>query len=127
MVSIMLLTIAIIPMVGMFDAGLNAASTSGNYDRARMLANQQLERAKSLRYEDVRSNFPVSGSTPDPTYTSPNQTAGVPSGLTSYTLTKRFVDRQFADSSTDQGLMRVTVTVTWGEGKSYSTTGVVGR
>ena len=125
--SILILSIAIIPMVGMFDAGLKAASTSGNYDKARTLANQQLERAKSLKYEDVRDNFPTRGSTPNPTYTSSDQTAGVPAGLTSYTVTKRFVDGEFADFDTDQGLMKVTVTVSWGAGKSYSTTGVVSK
>ena len=53
--------------------------------------------------------------------------AGVPAGLTSYTVTKRFVDGEFADFDTDQGLMKVTVTVSWGAGKSYSTTGVVSK
>ncbi len=32
--SIIILSIAIIPMVGMFDMGLNAATSSGNYDTA---------------------------------------------------------------------------------------------
>jgi prepilin-type N-terminal cleavage/methylation domain-containing protein len=58
MVSIMLLAIAILPMAGMFDMGLNAATASGNYDTARALANLKLEQAKSLPYETVRTNFP---------------------------------------------------------------------
>ncbi len=49
-VSIMLLSIAIIPMVGMFDAGLRAAMTGSNYDRARTLANSSMENIKALPY-----------------------------------------------------------------------------
>ena len=127
MASILILAIAIIPMASMFDAGLNAASRSGNYDKARAFANQRLETAKSLSYEDARDKFPTSGSTPNPTYTSPAQTSSVPQGLTSYTVTKRFIDEQLANSSTDKGIIKVTVTVNWGDGQSYSTTGVVGR
>lgn len=126
MASIVILTIAIIPMVGMLDMGLKSASKSGDYDSARALANQQLEKAKGFSYANARDNFPVSGTTPNPTSTS-TQTAGVPQGITSYKVEKRFVDGQFAASGTDQGLMKVTVTVNWGDGKSYSTVGVVGR
>ncbi len=127
MASIMILTIAIVPMVGMFDMGLTAANRSGNYDKARAFANQQLETAKSFSYEDARDEFPASGSTPNPTYTSSTQTTGVPQGLTSYTVTKRFIDEQLENSSTDEDMIKVTVTVNWGDGQSYSTTGVVGR
>src|SRR5215208_7113999 len=67
MVAIMLLAIAIIPMVGMFDAGLRASTTGSNYDKARALAGKQLEIAKSKPYADVRDSFPVSPSTPDAT------------------------------------------------------------
>lgn len=49
-VSVMLLSIAIIPMVGMFDAGLRAAVTGSNYDRARTLANSSMENVKALPY-----------------------------------------------------------------------------
>ena len=50
MVAIMILSIAIIPMVGMFDVGLKSVSASGNYDKARALANAKLEEAKALPY-----------------------------------------------------------------------------
>src|SRR3712207_6842025 len=85
MASIMILAIAIIPMVGMFDAGLNAASRGGNYDKARALANQQLEASKSLPYETVRDNFPNGTPAPSPAATSSSQSA--PGGF-SYTVTK---------------------------------------
>ena len=50
MVAIMILSIAIIPMVGMFDLGLKSVTASGNYDKARALANAKLEEAKALPY-----------------------------------------------------------------------------
>lgn len=131
MVSILLLSIAIIPMVGMFDAGLKSATTSGNYDRARAFANQQLENAKSLPYDsasetDVKNDFPVTSSTPNPTYVSSSPGPSV-SGLpnSGYTVTKRYIDEQFANATTDKGLIKVTITVNWGSGNSISTTGVV--
>lgn len=65
MVAILLLAVAIIPMVGMFDAGLRAATQGSDYDKARALANKQLETAKNLPYQDARDSFPVDSSTPD--------------------------------------------------------------
>ena len=50
MVSIIILAIAILPMVGMFDMGLNGVTASSNYDKARTLANLKLEQAKSLPF-----------------------------------------------------------------------------
>ena len=48
--AIMILTIALIPMVGMFDVGLRSATQGSNYDKARAFADQQLEPAKGLSY-----------------------------------------------------------------------------
>jgi Flp pilus assembly pilin Flp len=123
-VSIMLLSIAIIPMVGMFDAGLRAAMTGSNYDKARALANTKLEEAKSLPYDTVETSFPGGTPAPNPTVTSSSQSSGAPAGFT-YTVTKRYISKELADSSTDEGLIKVTVTASWGSGNSYSTTGVV--
>jgi Tfp pilus assembly protein PilV len=67
MVSIILLTVAILPMVGMFDMGLNSATDGSQYDKARTLANLKMEEAKSLTYATVKNGFPVTGSTPDST------------------------------------------------------------
>ena len=64
MVSIVLLTIAIIPMVGMFDVGLDSATEASDYDKARALANLKMEQAKSLPFATVRDDFPVTGSAP---------------------------------------------------------------
>lgn len=135
MVSIVILAIAIIPMVGMFDTGLKSAATSGNFDKARALANQQLEKAKSQPYDIVRTNFPSealsgkgdpgSGGVTSSAVQAP-ASVGLPTGST-YTVSKRFIDGQFANTNTDQSLMKVTVTVSWDTGKSYSTMGVVGK
>ena len=98
-VSILLLSIAIIPMVAMFDAGLRAASTGSNYDSARTFANQQLEQAKSLTYATVRDDFPSGTPAPDPssgTITSSSQSvSGLPNGR--YTVTKTYVSRELVD------------------------------
>ena len=53
MVAMVVLTVAILPMVGMFDAAIGAAKAGGDYDEARACAVQRLERAKSLPYETV--------------------------------------------------------------------------
>jgi prepilin-type N-terminal cleavage/methylation domain-containing protein len=70
MVSIIIMALAILPMVAMFDMGLNSTTVGSNYDKARMLANVKLEEAKNLPYDTVRNNFPepVGGTTttPDP-------------------------------------------------------------
>ncbi len=49
-VSILLLSVAVTPMVGMFDAALRAATTGSNYDKGRTLANSSMENIKSLPY-----------------------------------------------------------------------------
>src|SRR5215212_9721545 len=65
MVSIILLSIAIIPMAGMFDMGLRSSSVGSNYDKARTLGNLKMEEAKSLPFDstdatirDLKDNFP---------------------------------------------------------------------
>src|SRR5215217_1025902 len=58
MVAIVLLAIAILPMFAMFDTGLKSANRGSNYDKARALANKQLEQARSLSYGTVRTSFP---------------------------------------------------------------------
>jgi len=63
MASIIILSLAIIPMAGMFDMGLRSATVGSNYDKARTLANLKMEEAKSLSFGNVRDNFPVNGTT----------------------------------------------------------------
>ena len=110
--AIVVLTVAIIPMVGMFDAALRAVSASGDYDAARACAGQKLEQARSLPYETVSAGLPDG--------------ACEPSGL-GYEVSEQFVDPELEDAGENLGLTKVTVTVRWDGGDSYSATGVVSR
>jgi hypothetical protein len=145
MASIVILTIAIIPMVGMFDMGLNAATKGSNYDKARSLANKQLERAKNLSYAEARDNFPTAGTAPegvggvcqaeisdqpdpDPEYS--NFTYDVlkedvelndPTNPT--TIIQSTVNPDGTCEPPPSKMLRITVTVSW-EGNEYKTSGV---
>jgi type II secretory pathway pseudopilin PulG len=112
MAAIVILTTAIIPMVGMFDAALRAVSTSGDYGVARACAGQKLEQLRSLPYETVSAGLP------DGTCE--------PSGFR-YAFHEEFANAELQRIQGDQGLTRVTVTVSWDGGDSYATTGVVSR
>ena len=119
MVSIIILAIAILPMVGMFDMGLNTANTGNKYDKARTLANTVLEEAKMLPYETVRTDFPsqaannngapvgsnsitsssVTGPL-DPDAPGPGEDPRVPEGYC-YVVTKQYLEQP----PTDLGLL----------------------
>src|SRR5215210_4057136 len=93
MVAMVVLTVAILPMVGMFDAAIRAANASGDYDEARTCAVQKLEQVKSLPYENVEDGLP----------------GGVcePSGF-GYTIVTQRISTDLSDRSGDEGLSRVT-------------------
>ena len=147
MVSIIILALAILPMVGMFDMALNGVSASSHYDKARTLANLKLEEAKTLPFTDVEGNFPEAG---DPTpYDEPDtwlqgedEDADF-SGL-DYRVVKQYMVQpptnpgssvNFGTSGTPTGLIRLTVEVRWGEDddgnglpdKSFTTFGLVAQ
>ena len=70
MVAIMIMTLAILPMISMFDMGLHSTTEGSKYDKARMLANLKLEQAKNLPFDsdddaiqDVKDNFPEDAGT----------------------------------------------------------------
>jgi hypothetical protein len=111
MVAIIVLTIAIVPMAGMFDVAIEAADAVGAYDEARTCAVQKLEQVKSLPYEAIEGGFPD----------------GVcePSGL-GYEVTTRPIGTDLGAVSGDEGLTMVTVTVESG-GSSYSVSGLMSR
>lgn len=146
--AIMLLSIAIVPMVGMFDAGLRAVGTSGDYDRARSLANLKLEEAKSLPYAsstatNVKDDFPVAGSsTPDSAgyygsqYLPPEAALETEFAGFEYKVEKQYLTRPDSTASAqnftphdtdDAGLMKVTVAVRWNDSSTYSASGVIAR
>ena len=126
MAAIVILSVAIMPMGGMLEAGLRAAASAGDYDKARALANNSLERVQALPYyraggaadsavEVNHPNTPVSGT----------------SGPFAYTVTTQYWRESggalepVADTSVVRPMMRVTVTVTWGGNHSYTTRGFV--
>jgi hypothetical protein len=110
--AIVVLTVAILPMVGMFDAALRATGASGDYDAARACANRELEKARGLPYAAVSAGLP-DGSCGPPGF--------------GYAIDEEFVDARLDDVGTDEGLIRLTVTVTWGDGNSYDVSGVLSR
>ena len=121
MVAIMILAIAIIPMVSMFDAGLRAAVLGSNYDQARALGNAKLEEVRALPYKRP-------GGTVDSAVEkySPGSPVTGTEGIFSYTVETRYVDAAFSNPATTPPTpqMRVQVTIQW-DGKTYTTTGFV--
>ena len=140
MVSIMILTIAILPMAGMFDMGLNSATSSSNYDKARTLANLKMEEAKSLPFDstdatkqDVKDNFPepagtttayTNGAYETPAWKTVTGPASVDFTNFHYKVRKQYIAQPsqtpgsaselFNTSASATNLIRVTVTVGWG-------------
>jgi hypothetical protein len=120
MMAITLLTIAIIPMIKMFDMGLHASTELGRYDQARGLANQQMEKVKALGYGQATATY--SPPTPSCTIT-------LPPGFTSCQMETYYVnqgDLQRPNPALTSGkTMEVVVTITWDGGANrYTTTGL---
>lgn len=136
MVAIMLLAIAIIPMVGMFDAGLRAAMLGGNYDKGRALANEKLEEIKALPYS---SPDPAAAGTANsveeiyrPLNANPAGSAVTGTeGTFTYKVETRYASLNATGIAPDPNgkmMMQVDVTVEWDAGsKSYTTTGLVSK
>lgn len=137
MVAIMILAIAIIPMVGMFDAGLRAAVVGSNYDRARAIAGEELEEIKALPFRidnpvntvDSAVEFykPANG---------PSPPSGPPAGSTlcsdvgapfACTVRTAYLNpTTLAEDGSGRTMMSVKVTVTW-SGGDYTTTGLISQ
>jgi len=151
MASIIILTIAILPMAGMFDMGLKSATAGSNYDKARALANLKLEEAKSLPFDTVRNNFPEptgttttydsSGSYQSPDWKPVEGPVSAEFANFHYMVTKQYMAQPptdsdadpadptefFTESSTATNLIRITVTVQFPNGSTYTTLGLVTR
>jgi prepilin-type N-terminal cleavage/methylation domain-containing protein len=138
-VAIIILAIAILPMVGMFDMGINSATKGGQYDKARALANLKMEEAKSLPYTTVRDNFPPGQQTPYTTETwifDPPDFAGFRYRVEKQFMTAPAQDQYdafpnpftFEPSGSNTGLIRVKVIVQWGDDweNEYTTYVLVG-
>jgi len=141
-VSILLLSIAIIPMVAMFDVGLNAATSASNHDKARALAKKHLEQAQSLSYSTVKTNFPNApctfiGSGLCEVENLEVPVAEDPNGEFDnfrYTIRKQYVtpsSSTFVNANSDTGMMQITVEVGWGGGSfnnnEYTSTDIKSR
>ena len=122
-VSIILLSIAIIPMVSMFDVGLKTATRGGNYDQARALANERLEEIKALPFKNdtLRADSVVE--------VYPPGEKDIPGpGAFDSTVTTAYQTASYDDSpnggTAPTTRMKIVVEVRW-EGNSYTTTGLV--
>lgn len=132
--SIIILTVAIIPMVSMFDVGLKTATRGGSYDQARALANERLEEVKALPF---KNETPRADSVVE--VYPPGEKVLPASGIFGSTVTTAYQDVNGAGEYGDSGKgdinpandgkvrttrMKVTVAVTW-DGNSYTTSGLV--
>jgi prepilin-type N-terminal cleavage/methylation domain-containing protein len=133
MVAIMILALAIIPMVGMFDAGLRAAVIGGNYDKARAIAGEELEEVRALPYSSPDPE-PASGTANSVleiyppgmrTCTGPIEAGFGCEVQTTYVSTGPLAIERDPSART---MLEVTVTVRWdGGSEPYSITGLVSK
>ncbi len=119
-VSILILTIAIIPMVGMFDMGLKSATQGSKYDTARALVNKNLEKVKALPYSKAVVTYkPVNATPVAGTEVSCNE------GIYDCKVKTTYVNDSYNPDSSFPVQMKVEVRVTWDGNKTYTTTGFV--
>lgn len=121
--AIIILSLAILPMVSMFDAGLRAAVLGGNYDTGRALANEKLEEVKALSYSESVNRYGPAEPTNDPPKSGSE-------GKFDYEIETFYVDSDLGDprTSPSSSWMKVEVTVYWdGGNNSYSTSGLITR
>lgn len=110
-VSIFILSIAIIPMVAMFDSGLRAATLGGNYDTARTLANQNLEQVKAMDFGQAEALSSC-----------PTDREGFDCEIEG-----TYLDNELNPADSAQPRLQVEVTVKWGGSREFSTSGLVVR
>ncbi len=115
------LALAVVPMAGMLEAGLQAATSPGEHDAARALANAKLEEVRALPY----SRPGGAADSAVERYAPPGPPDATEEGL-DVSVGTVFVDEDLSNpaDSSPTGQMRVEIFVTWDAG-SYSTVGVV--
>ncbi len=123
MVAIMILAIAILPMVSMFDAGLRAATTGSNSDKARTLANEKLEEVESLSFSDALTRYPEGTTTP----CNPAPPAGSPFTCQVRTEYMRLGSSAVEEAPYETRMAQVTVTVSWPSGGPFTATGLISK
>jgi hypothetical protein len=119
-VAMVVLVLAVVPLAGMLEAGLRAATSSGEYDAARALANERLEEVRALPY-----SRPGAADSAVERYAPPGPPAATEGDL-NVSVRTAFVDEDLSGpvGSPPTGQMRVEVLVTW-DAASLSTVGVV--
>lgn len=116
-VAILILSVAILPMVSMFDAGLRAAVLGGNYDKGRALANTNLESVKGLSYTAAVTEYPPG----PPAEPCPEAESGFTCDIET-----TYVDAELDEDSSARTRMRVEVTVGWqGDADRYAVSGLL--
>ena len=119
-VAMTVLTLAVLPIVGMLEAGLGAANAGGRYDAARALANAKIEEARALPYSRPGG---ASDSAVE-RYAPPGPPDGA-EGPFSHTIRTEFVEAGLGEPAPSAtGQMRLDVTVRWEDGR-YTATGFV--
>lgn len=114
--AIIILSLAILPMVSMFDAGLRSAVLGGNYDKARATANSNLEELKTRSLSEIPENDSPCPSDP-------------PEGLDTCKVERTPLDSELEeldDPDDEPSGYELEVTVGW-DGNSYTANGVVMR
>ncbi len=124
-VSIFILTAAIIPMVGMFDMGLKAATRGGNYDQARALADTTLEKVRALPFADASATYGPAAPATTPTR-SVSCTSPSPSPYTC-NMTTSYLSPGLTEANEVTTKMQVVVRVQWAGGSSYTITGLTAK
>jgi len=120
-VAMVVLALAVVPMAGMLEAGMRAATAPGEYEAARSLANERLEEARALPY----SRPGGAGDSAVERYAPPGPPDATEGDL-GVSVRTAFVDEDLSEPAGPRptGQMRVEVSVTWDAG-SYSAVGVV--
>ncbi len=124
-VSIFILAAAILPMVGMLDMGLKSATTNGNYDAARALANTNLDKVRALSWSADTSTYqPTNATNPAVSTRSVSCSQGVfTCNVKTTYLDPNTFNASDPASTLATNVMQIDVTVTW-QGKTYTTTGL---
>lgn len=133
--AIMLLGLAIIPMVSMFDAGLRASVVGSNNDRGRAIASEELAEIQALPFsrpdtaaaDSVVEIYPPSngpaGAGDHPC------TAPIPTGFDCRveTVYARSGGGGIVADGNVRTMVQATVTVSWDGGREYRTTTLVSK
>lgn len=119
-VAMVVLTLAVLPLAGMLESGLRAATSPGEHDAARALANEKFEEVRALPY----SRPGAAADSAVERYTPPGPPDTSEGGF-DVSVRTAFVDERLSGpAGSPTGQMRVEVSVA-GEAGTYSTVGIV--